>query len=250
MRILLTNDDGIAARGLRALADALIAAGHRVSVCAPNRERSGASHSATIGKPIGAEPVDYPGADHAWQVDGTPADCASLGLWLTRERPVDLVVAGINRGMNMGGACVYSGTVAAAMEAAMCGVQGLAVSLHLRDFEAVEDYTAAARLAVRVAEWAVDHPLPAGVIYNLNVPPLPYEEIRGLVPAKLAPVFLGAPNYEPVGENLYRFIYNAPQDMPPDGDVPLAAAGYATLTRLTWDFRHNADDGELAEIGL
>ena len=250
MRILLTNDDGIAARGMRALADALIDAGHSVFVCAPNRERSGASHAITIGSPLSAEPVEYPGADRAWQVNGAPADCASLGLWLTREDPVDLVMAGINRGMNMGGACIYSGTVAAAMEAAMCGTQGLAVSLLIKDIDALEDYTAAARLAVRVAEWAVNHPLPVGVIYNLNVPPLPYDEIRGLVPAKLAPVFLGTPAYEPVGENLYRFKYNAPLDMPSDGDVPLAEAGYATLTKLTWDIRHNADDGDLAEIGL
>ena len=250
MRVLLTNDDGIAARGLRALADGMIAAGHSVSVCAPDRERSGASHSATIGRPMSAEPVDYPGADQAWQVDGTPADCASLGLWLKREAPVDLVVAGINRGMNMGGACVYSGTVAAAMEAAMCGSQGLAVSLVLKDWEAEEDYTAAVRLAVKVAEWAVAHPLPAGVIYNLNVPERPYDEIRGLVPAKLAPVFLGTPMYERVGENLYRYRYNAPQSLPADGDVPLAEAGYATLTRLTWDFRHDADDSDLAGIGM
>lgn len=250
MRILLTNDDGIAARGLRALAEGLIAAGHRVWVCAPDRERSGASHSVTIGSPMAAKPADYPGVERAWQVASTPADCASLGLWLTREEPVDLVVAGINRGMNMGGACIYSGTVAAAMEAAMCGTPAMAVSLVVEDWNAVEDYSAASRLAARVAEWAVAHPLPAGVIYNLNVPALPYAQIRGLVPAKLAPVFLGTPVYEAEGEDLYRYKYSAPLDMPPDGDVPLSKAGYATLTKLTWDIRHPGEDGELAEIGL
>ena len=117
-----------------------------MSVCAPDRERSAASHSGTFGRPLRAEPVDYPGAEKAWAVDGTPSDCASLGLFLAgREAPVDLVVSGINRGMNLGGACVYSGTVGAAMEAAMCGAQALAVSLCIdpRGSEE-EDYAAAA----------------------------------------------------------------------------------------------------------
>lgn len=250
MHILLTNDDGITARGLRALAEGFTAAGHRVTVCAPDQERSGASHSIAIGRALRATPVEYPGAVRAWRVDGTPADCASLGIWLTRDDPPDLVVTGINRGMNMGGACVYSGTVAAAMEAAMCGAQGLAVSLALRDWNVVEDYAAAVRLAVRVADWAVKHPLPLGAIYNLNVPPLPYEEIRGLVPAKLAPMFLGAPVYEVNEDGSYRFKSNDTPPLPPDGDVALSNAGYATLTKLTWDFRMAADDGELGEIGM
>ena len=100
MHILLTNDDGIHAPGLRALAGGFIAAGHRVTVCAPDRERSAASHSVTLGRALKAAAVDYPGAENAWAVDGTPSDCASLGLWLTREDPVDLVAAGVNCGMN------------------------------------------------------------------------------------------------------------------------------------------------------
>ena len=109
MHILLTNDDGIHAEGLRALCDGLTAAGHRVSVCAPDRERSAASHSVTLNRPLKAVRVDFPGAVRAWAADGTPADCASLGVWLTDDDPVDLVVAGINWGMNLGGAGVYSG---------------------------------------------------------------------------------------------------------------------------------------------
>ena len=107
MRILLTNDDGVFAPGIRALAEAFSAAGHGVYVCAPDRERSAASHSVTIGGALHARAVDVPGATRAWAVDGTPADCASLGLFLTRDAGVDLVVSGINRGMNMGGATIY-----------------------------------------------------------------------------------------------------------------------------------------------
>lgn len=251
MHILLTNDDGIHAPGLRALADGLIAAGHRVSVCAPDRERSAVSHAVAIRRPLFAPEVDYPGAARAWSVDGTPANCASLGLWLTREDPVDMVIAGINFGMNLGGACVYSGTVGAALEAAMCGAQALAVSLSVKDWNSPADFAPAARLAARVAAWMPDHPLPPGCIYNLNLPPLPYDEIRGLVAARLAPVFMGDPIYTAVGEERYSFLRNGPSPLEAaDGDAGLIARGYATITKLTWNLRMNADDGELNEIGL
>ena len=255
MHVLLTNDDGIFAPGIAALGEAFLAAGHRFSVCAPDRERSAASHSSTFSVPLRARPEDFPGAANAWAASGTPADCARLGLWLTRSDPVDLVISGINRGMNMGGACVYSGTVGAAMEASMCGTQALATSLCVEKWEDEADYAPAARLSVRVAEWVAQHPLPLGAIYNLNTPPLPYAEIRGLVPATLAPIYLDTPNYEPFTDAEgpgYRFLNGEAhrRTFRPDSDVLLVQRGYATLTKLTWDFRMNADDSELAEIGL
>lgn len=254
MHILLVNDDGIHATGLRAMCEAAAAAGHRVSVCAPDRERSAAGHSATLGRPLHAWPVDFIPAARAWKADGTPADCARLGLYLVRDDPVDLVISGINRGMNMGGACVYSGTVGAAMEAAMCGTQALAVSLCVESWDKESDYGPAARLGVRVAEWAAAHPLPVGAIYSLNVPEGPYESLRGLVPARLAPVYLATPEYErgrdETGE-CFHFRSGVGQPMDdPDYDVLRVRDGYAVLTKLTWDFRLNADDAELGEIGL
>ena len=256
MHILLTNDDGIHARGIRALADACAAAGHRVSVCAPDRERSAASHSITLRRPLRAVPVDYPGAARAWAVDGTPADCAQLGLFLLRDDPADLLISGINRGMNLGGAGVYSGTVAAAMEASMCGTPALASSLCVSAYEGEdrEDYGPSARLSVRVAEWMEAHPLPRGALYSLNVPPLPYDRIRGLRAARLSPVFLETAEYDVTrdGSDLlcrYRGGEGMPMD-DPEYDLSLIDAGWATLTKLTWDFRLNADDGELNEIGM
>ena len=253
MHFLLTNDDGIFAPGIRVLAEVLHGAGHRVSVCAPDRERSAASHSATLGTGLRAVSAEVPGADRAWAVNGTPADCARLGLWLTREEPADIVIAGINRGMNLGGAVLYSGTVAGAMQGAMCGVQALAVSLCTLNFDG-DDYVPAARLALRVAEWMPGHPLPRGCVYSLNVPLLPYETIRGLVPATLAPVFLETPAYreEADGEGvLYR--YDRGEEPPlddPKYDMVQIDRGYATLTKLSWDWRMDADDGELGGIGL
>ena len=258
MRILLTNDDGIFAPGLKALAACFSGAGHTVYVCAPDRERSAASHSATFTRGLHAAPMDVDHAAQAWAVDGTPADCASLGLFLCREKGVELVVSGINLGMNQGGACVYSGTVAAAMEGAMRGVQALAVSLCVRpadgEINGDCDFTAAARAALRVVEWMPSHPLPRGAIYNLNVPPLPYEQLRGIRPARLAPVFLETPSYVLLADEqgpCYRFANAAPRQMDdPQWDTCLTDRGYVSLTKLTWDLRLNEDDSELGKIIL
>ena len=114
MHLMLVNDDGIHAPGIRALCDAAIAAGHKVSLCAPDRERSAASHAITLGAPIKARKIDFPGAEVAYAASGTPADCARLGLYLIPG--VDAVLSGVNNGSNMGGACIYSGTVSAATE--------------------------------------------------------------------------------------------------------------------------------------
>lgn len=252
MNVLLTNDDGIRSPGIHALAQAFAAAGHRVFVCAPDRERSAASHSVTLAVTLHAEPVDFPCAERAWASDGTPSDCASLGLFLARDAGVDLVVSGINRGMNMGGACVYSGTVNAAMEASMCGCQGLAVSLctEAHRGEDLNDYGPAARLALRVAEWIGAHPLPLGALYSLNVPALPYDGIRGLVPARLAPVFLDPPDYAPAEDGSWRYRGFPRRFDDERYDTVLVDRGFATLTKLTWDWRLDADDGDINEIGL
>ena len=255
MRILFTNDDGVCAPGLLALVSAFSQAGHTAFVCAPDRERSAVGHGVSM-RILHAKPMDMPGAARAWAVDGLPADCASLGLYLCRDVGVDMVVSGINRGMNQGGACVYSGTVAAALEASMCGFQGLAVSLCVRQpgGEREADYATAARVALRVAGWMPDHPLPRGVAYNLNVPPLPYELLRGIVPARLAPVYLVDPKYEESQDEQGRgFLYANGEGQPPydpDYDTISTGQGYATLTKLTWDMRLNADDAELGKIDL
>ncbi|MBQ6346578.1 MAG: 5'/3'-nucleotidase SurE [Clostridia bacterium] len=256
MHILLTNDDGIFAPGLRALIEAFSGAGHTVYVCAPDRERSAASHSSMLAYPLHAMPIDMPGAARAWALDGTPADCACLGLFLCREAGIDLAVSGINRGMNQGGACVYSGTVGAAMEASMRGAPALAVSLCVGPIRGEDhsDYTTAARVALRVADWMTGHPLPRGAIYNLNVPPIPYERLRGIRPATLAPIFLEAPSYELMEDDqgpCYRFRgAMPPPQADPAYDTCRTDQGYASLTKLTWNLRLNEDDSELGGIGL
>jgi 5'-nucleotidase len=142
------------------------------------------------------------------------------------------------------------------MEASMSGTPALAVSLCVGPVtgEDHSDYTAAARVALRVAEWMPGHPLPRGVIYNLNVPPIPYGQLKGLRPATLAPVFLEDPLYEAVADGQgtrYRYRDGGrPRLNDPEYDVCKTNRGYATLTKLTWDIRLNADDSELGEIEL
>ena len=253
MHLLLVNDDGIHAPGLRALCDAALAAGHRVSICAPDSERSAASHAITLGRPMRAKKAEYPGAETAYAVDGMPADCARLGLYLVPG--VDAVISGINNGSNMSGACIYSGTVAAATEASMSGTPALATSLCAYGLTDPAEYAAAAKVSVRTAEWMMNHPLPRGAVYNLNVPYLPYEEIKGVRAAELGATYLDSPNYveiEQEGEILYRYAHgvDSVENTNPDCDVLLTEAGYASLTKLTWNLQLNADAPDVSDLKL
>lgn len=249
MHLMLVNDDGIHAPGIRALCDAAAAAGHRVSICAPDCERSAASHAISLGRPMRAKKVDYPNAEIAYAVDGTPADCARLGLFLIPG--VDAVISGINNGSNMGGACIYSGTVAAATEASMSGTPALATSLCAYGLEDPQAYAAAARLSVKAAEWMMDRPLPRGCVYNLNVPAVAYEQIRGVKAARLGYSYLDSPCYVEVeqdGEIAYRYTHGIDSvvNTDPDCDIMLTEAGYASLSKLTWNLQMDAEESEVS----
>ncbi len=244
MHVLIANDDGIFAPGIRALAKAAAAAGHRVTVFAPDEQRSAAGHSFSITKPLHARPVEYDGI-RAFSVDGTPADCARLGLYLLKDDPVDFVLAGINKGANRGAAILYSGTVGAAMEASLCGVPGLAVSLcsHLD-----RDYEEAAALGVRAMEWAVHHPLPRGEIYNLNVPF--GVKIRGVRSASISNEYIFPPDYLPDGAGGYVLAeeQDALPETDPNSDLNLTNAGYASMQVLTWKLLSDTPMPDLSDL--
>lgn len=177
MRVLLTNDDGIGSPGLHALAHAFEAEGE-IYVVAPEHERSATGHAITLHKPLRAVPSSIPGSSiRAWATNGTPADCVAMGtLALLPGRP-DLVVSGINVGPNMGRDLTYSGTVSGAMEAAIIGVPGIAVSIGaFRDVR----FDVAGRFAVYLARLIVSRGLPADTLLNVNVPNLPAEQIDGV----------------------------------------------------------------------
>jgi len=176
MNVLLTNDDGIYAEGLRALCHCF-AQNHQVTVVAPDRERSAIGHAITLNQPLRAARISLYGDFSGYAVNGTPADCIKLGILEILSTRPDLVVAGINPGANVGANLNYSGTVAAAKEAALCGTIGIAVSI---DGRQVKHYDDAAQFVRRLGEMVISRGLPFGTFLNVNMPNLPLNEIAGI----------------------------------------------------------------------
>ena len=176
MQILLTNDDGIYAPGIQILYSALCSA-HRVTVIAPDRERSAVGHGITLHQPLRANRVALNAHYSGYAVNGTPADCVKLGIYEILPQRPDLVISGINPGANVGINVNYSGTVAAAKEAALFGLPALAVSIHSRDGRHFDD---AARCVTTLTETVLRKGLPKGTFLNVNIPDIPYEEIAGI----------------------------------------------------------------------
>src|SRR5687768_7246080 len=174
MHVLVSNDDGVDAPGLRMLAETLRSAGHRVTVVAPDRDRSGASNSLTLDQPIRAGRRD----EHTWSVAGTPTDCVHLALAGMLDGDPDIVLSGINNSSNLGDDVIYSGTVAAAMEGRCLGLPAVALSLVTTDHKP-RNFDSAARAAVELLSRLLSDPLPADTILNVNVPDLPWNEIQG-----------------------------------------------------------------------
>jgi 5'-nucleotidase len=175
--ILVTNDDGIDAPGLSALAGALAAVGH-VTVLAPSHNWSASGHVKTMHKPLRVDEVTMPNGMPALATDGAPSDAVALAFLGIVERPIDLVVSGINQGANLGHDVTYSGTVTAAMEAAIAGAPAFAISL---DTYAPADFGVAAAFAARLASRVLAQGLSPAALLNVNVPPLPADQIAGVL---------------------------------------------------------------------
>ncbi|MBB1472510.1 MULTISPECIES: 5'/3'-nucleotidase SurE [unclassified Luteimonas] len=180
MRVLVSNDDGVDAPGIHALAEGLRAAGHEVIVVAPDRDRSGASNSLTLDLPLQVVQVDA----ETWRVHGTPTDCVHVAITGMLEVEPDIVVSGINNTANLGDDVIYSGTVAAAMEGRFLGLPAVAVSLATRGHVGLH-YETAARAAVEIVARLRADPLPADTILNVNVPDIPWSEVEGFEVTRL-----------------------------------------------------------------
>jgi 5'-nucleotidase len=179
MKLLISNDDGVAALGIQALANVMAVAGHDVTVVCPDRERSATGHGLTLHQPIRAEIVEsiFHPAVRAWACDGTPADCVKLALWALLDSPPDLVLSGINQGANLGTEILYSGTVSAAMEGMIEGIPSIAFSL---TSHTCKDFEPAAKFAQILISQLVEAPLPDLMLLNVNVPAIPWAEIAGV----------------------------------------------------------------------
>ena len=239
MNILVTNDDGVMAPGLLALAQALRPLG-KVSVLAPDRNWSGSGHVKTIDRPLRVKEVKLADASTAWASDGAPSDCVALALLGFFEEKFDLVVSGINPMPNLGHDVTYSGTVTAAMEAVIWSVPGIAISLgSIENGLQVSDYEPAAELARQVTEQAMAHKLPAGTLLNVNVPLLPKEQIKGFqITRQGLRVYRDRldKRVDPRGRPYYWIGGDTPTGFPEPGtDVGALSEGYASITPLQLD---------------
>jgi 5'-nucleotidase len=185
MHILLTNDDGIQAPGLWALYNSLVK-NHSISVIAPDREQSAIGHAITLNQPLRATRVSMNGNPPGYAVSGTPADCVKLGILELLESKPDMLISGINPGANVGVNVNYSGTVAAAKEAALYGITALAVSSMGPETDHYDD---AAAFVAKLADKVADNGLPFGTFLNVNIPNLPISDVRGIRISKLSVQF-------------------------------------------------------------
>ncbi|KTD19519.1 5'/3'-nucleotidase SurE [Legionella israelensis] len=198
MRILVSNDDGVLAPGIRALANELSTVAD-IDVIAPDRNRSGASNSLTLTRPLRVRQMD----NGHYSVEGTPTDCVHLGLTGFFDSVADMVISGINDGANLGDDILYSGTVAAAMEGRYLGLPAIAISVVGNN---IQHYDTAGRVARQLVEKLSENKLPSQTILNVNVPDLPYEKLKGLQVTRLGTRHSAEPvikEYDPRGRPIY-----------------------------------------------
>lgn len=236
MRILLSNDDGYFAPGLAALADAVKEVA-QIDVVAPERDRSGASNSLTLSRPLRM----HRAANGFYFVDGTPTDCVHLAITgLLAEEP-DIVISGINHGANLGDDVIYSGTVAAAMEGRFLGLPAIAVSLVGREGA---HFTTAARVVLDLLEKLKSHPLPSDTILNVNVPNVPYEELQGVEATRLGQRHKAEPvikSADPHGNPVYWVGRAGPEaDAGPGTDFHAIRQQRVSVTPLHVDLTRHA----------
>jgi 5'-nucleotidase len=249
MQILISNDDGIYAKGIQILAEHLAREGkHQVTVVAPDRQKSASGHAITLHKPLHLEEVKLSSNYAAFKVNGTPADCVKMGIHIVLDRKPDLVISGINAGPNLGTDVVYSGTVSAAAEAAMSGIPAIAVSAcGWKDFR----YKEAARCVEHILDRMHAIPFQRGNILNINIPSAK-ETIRGMritilgeraystdYERRLDP--LGRPYYWLIGQELT--VANAE-----DTDIEAVHNGYISVTPLRFELTDHTWFHQLQQV--
>lgn len=234
MRVLVSNDDGVDAPGIRFLAEALRQAGHEVTVVAPDRDRSGASNSLTLDQPLRAKAL----GNEVYSVAGTPTDCVHLALAGMMAADPDIVLSGINNTGNLGDDVIYSGTVAAAMEGRCLGLPAIAMSLATVDHKA-QHFETAARAAVEITQRLVSDPLPADTILNVNVPDLPWSEVKGFEVTRLGHRHRAEPcirQEDPRGRPIWWIGPPGPeQDAGPGTDFHAVRTGFISITPIHVD---------------
>lgn len=243
MHLLLSNDDGIHATGLKLLANALAPLG-KITVVAPNRDRSASSNSLTLERPIRAQTVE----ENWYSVDGTPTDCVHLAITGLIEDEPDIVVAGINNGANLGDDVIYSGTVAAAMEGRFLGLPAVAISVASFQPRFLE---AAAQVSHELIAKLSTTQLPKDVIININIPDLPKQELKGIQTTRLGNRHKAEPvikSEDPRGKPIYWVGSAGPElDAGPGTDFHAIKNGYVSVSPMHLDLTHYKAMQDVAE---
>lgn len=248
MNILVVNDDGIESKGIKALAKALTKRGD-VYVSAPAEQQSGKSQSLSLRRPVKVEEVSFEGAKKAYKVYGTPADSTKMGLQLLREEgiEIDMVFSGINLGSNLGLDTLYSGTVGAAMEAAIIGYQAVAVSV---DSHKASEFDYACKLSIKVLD-KIYKKLPYSIVININTPNLKESDIKGVRHTVLGPKYYDDTfklqedgTYILEGQELNK------DEIDKESDIFANYENYASITPLTFDYTHFAQLDRIREWDL
>lgn len=239
MKILVSNDDGVYAPGISALAEAL-ALDNDVTVVAPDRNKSGASNSLTLDRPLRVTTT----TNGYYSVNGTPTDCVHIAITGLLDDVPDMVMSGINEGSNMGDDVIYSGTVAAATEGRTLGFPAMAFSLAGPNFDY---YDTAAKVALKLLAHVQAHPLAADTILNINIPDLPFSELKGYQITRLGARHRAEPvvkSKDPRGRPIYWVGAAGPEEDAGEGtDFYAVRHGFVSITSLQIDLtRHSAID--------
>lgn len=254
MNILISNDDGIAANGIRVLTDEL-SKKHNVYVVAPDRERSAAGHSLTLHTPLRVEELEDAkiGAKRTWVTTGTPGDCVKIAISaiLGKDEQPDVVISGINHGPNLGADILYSGTVSCAMEGAMLGVPSIAVSLASMNAN-YDDFKYCAHFTSLLLDKLKGFNFPPKSILNVNVPLLPEEDIAGVAITELGrKMFTDAyeKRIDPRGKVYYWMageLINEPQDSVTD--IAAVRNNKISITPVTYEMTRHETIKELNSV--
>lgn len=243
MKILVSNDDGVYAPGIAALAEA-VSESHEVTVVAPDRNCSGASNSLTLDMPVRVTKTQ----NGYYSVSGTPTDCVHLAITGLLDFEPDIVMSGINEGSNLGDDVIYSGTVAAATEGRYLGLPAMAFSLMGPNWDY---YDTAAKVAVRLLNHVKKHPLAQDTILNINIPDLPIHKINGFKVTRLGNRHRAEPAI-PAKDPRGRFVYwvgpaGKEEDAGPGTDFHAVRNGFVSITPLQIDLTHYSVVDELTQ---
>ncbi len=256
MHILVTNDDGVYEPGLLALTQAARQVADKVTILAPDHNWSAAGHVKTLHRPLRINQTELEDGTPAWATDGAPSDCVALAQLGFIPEKIDLVVSGINPNANIGHDVTYSGTVTAAMEAAIWGIPGVAVSLNRpEEFSGAADYQPAAEAARRIIAWLLTQPdLPKDAILNVNVPYGPLSKMKGFRMTRQ-----GMRIYrdelirreDPRGKPYFWIGGQAPIGVEEPGtDYGALSTGFVSVTPIQLDLTHRAMKTWMEERGF